>query len=226
MHVGVCFSELNDERALKAIEGYSVGLLDLMEAGDIVSHVYSPKKGNLLAEDGTVLPQLERAIKRGVLMEVAHGRTNFASPTALSMMAQGVRADIVSTDASVFNLPGAKTTVPSGAHSAWFDEEHPEDGVYFLVHTMAKMLAFGYSLEEVVAMATVTPARVLAGKGSPGTLKVGVQADVTVLEALPRTSTYWDGLAGTCIEGKVTLLPRAVVKAHGAAQQLTDLTRL
>jgi dihydroorotase len=148
VHVGACFSELNDERALAAVDDYARYVLPLLEAGDIITHVYSPKRGRVSDAEMNPLPELVAAVKRGVLTEVAHGRTNFSSPVAQHMIAQGIVPDIVSTDGSVSNMPAGKSAVPGGAHPPFYDEAAQIGPVAFLARTMSKMLALGFSLER------------------------------------------------------------------------------
>jgi dihydroorotase len=54
--------------------------------------------------------------------------------------------------------------------------------VFDLPTTMAKMLAVGMTLPQVVARATVGPARVLGLTGGIGTLAVGAPADIAVFD--------------------------------------------
>lgn len=220
VHIGACFSELDDERALAAVDNYARDVLPLLEAGDIITHVYSPKRGRVSDAGMNPLPELVAAIKRGVLTEVAHGRTNFSSPVARQMIAQGIVPDIVSTDAGASNLPGTKSVVPGGAHPPFFDEQRQIGPIAFLARTMSKMLALGFSLEQVVAMATSNPARALRQSERLGTLRLGAQADVTLLEMVEAPTTFWDGLAPTSVEGRHQLVPRAVVKSRGGASQV------
>jgi dihydroorotase len=49
---------------------------------------------------------------------------------------------------------------------------------------MSKFLNMGFSLEDVVRMATITPARAINRVAKLGTLQVGAPADVSMLEVV------------------------------------------
>jgi len=59
-------------------------------------------------------------------------------------------------------------------YDSWLD--------YSLVGTMTRMLALGFSLPEVIRMASLHPAVVLGITERAGSLGVGMPADVTLLE--------------------------------------------
>jgi dihydroorotase len=89
------------------------------------------------------------------------------------------------------------------------------------------MMALGLSLEQVVPMVTSNPADMLGLAGVIGTLRSGVEADVTVLNAMPgryilrdneKTEVVADSLlqpvfclrAGARHDATAPILPRAV----------------
>ena len=57
-------------------------------------------------------------------------------------------------------------------------------GMPFLTWVMSKFLNMGFSLEQVVAMATINAARAINRVPKLGTLEVGAPGDVTVLEVV------------------------------------------
>jgi dihydroorotase len=137
--------------------------LPLMEPGDIVSHVFTPQFGGVLRTDGMVLPQLKDAMGRGVILDVAHGRFNLSFEVAQKSMAQGVFPTTLSTDLSTLSVSGP---------------------VYGLTVTMSKFLALGLDLREVIRMTTINPARALGTEDRKGSLKPGMDADVSILQLL------------------------------------------
>jgi dihydroorotase len=137
--------------------------LPLMEPGDILSHVFTAKFGGTLRPDGMVLPQLKDAMERGVILDIAHGRFNFSFEVAKKGMTQGVFPTTLSTDLSTMSLSGP---------------------VYGLTVTMSKFLALGLDLKEVIEMTTIKPARALSIDDKKGSLKPGMDADVSILELL------------------------------------------
>jgi dihydroorotase len=52
----------------------------------------------------------------------------------------------------------------------------------YLPWVMSKLIGLGFSLNDVVAMATSAPARVIARLPKHGTLQVGAPADASILE--------------------------------------------
>ncbi len=139
-------------------------ILPLMESGDILSHVFTAKYGSVIYPDGTLIPGLREAMKRGVVLDVAHGRFNFSFDIARKGMAQGILPTTLSTDVTAFSLDGP---------------------VYSLTVTMSKFTALGLDLKQVVEMTTINPARALGIEDEKGSLKPGMDADVSILELLP-----------------------------------------
>ncbi len=136
-------------------------VLPLLDSGDILSHVYTAKFGSALRPDGTVLPELREAMERGVILDTALGGNNFNFEVARKSMAQGILPTTLSTDLGGNNL------------------RHP---VYGMTVTMTKFLALGLDLKQVVEMSTVNPARAMGEKDRIGSLKSGMEADVSILK--------------------------------------------
>jgi dihydroorotase len=143
-------------------------VLPLLGSGDILSHVYTAKFGSALRPDGTVLPELREAMERGVILDTALGGNNFNFDVARKSMAQGILPTTLSTDLSGNNL------------------RHP---VYGMTVTMTKFLALGLDFKQVVEMSTVNSARALGEEDRIGSLKPGMEADVSILKML---SGKWD----------------------------------
>jgi dihydroorotase len=57
---------------------------------------------------------------------------------------------------------------------------------------MSKFLTLGLSLEEVVAKATVEPARIIGRVPGLGTLQVGAPADISVFDIVDGTVEFLD----------------------------------
>jgi len=62
----------------------------------------------------------------------------------------------------------------------------------FLPWVMSKFLNDGYTLEQVVEMATVRPARVIDRVEKLGTLQVGAPGDVSILELVQEPVEFVD----------------------------------
>ena len=144
-------------------------VLDLLRPGDILTHCYSGAPnvagdGTNIVQDGKLLPAALEAKRRGVIFDIGHGGGSFDYTIAEAAIAQGCPPDTISSDMHVFsgNTPGMP----------------------YLPWVMSKLIGLGFSLSEVVAMATATPARVIARLPKHGTLQVGAPADASILEVV------------------------------------------
>ena len=55
-------------------------------------------------------------------------------------------------------------------------------GMPFLPKVMSKFMTMGFTLEQVVTMATATPAKIINRAPKIGTLQVGAPGDVAIME--------------------------------------------
>jgi dihydroorotase len=146
----------------KGAEPVAVGdVLKYLRAGDIVTHMFTVHPGGLLDANGRLWPQVRDAKESGVLMDVGHGLHNLNFDVARKVLDQGLHPDGVSTDGHRGNRAGP---------------------VYDLPTTMAKLMALGYSLKQVIEMATTNAARLLGRSNELGTLRVGDRAEISVLK--------------------------------------------
>jgi dihydroorotase len=161
-------------------------LLPLFRAGDIVTHSFSGRRRTLLDRNGRVLPQVREARARGVLFDGASGRSHFSSRTAERLLEHDFLPDTLSTDMS-------------GATAGWLS----------MPYVMSRLLSLGMDLPMVARMATTAPARAL-GEPSLGTLAVGAEADVAVLELADEAWTFTDS-DGEERRGERLARPRATI---------------
>ncbi len=166
-------------------------LLDLLRAGDILTHTYSGA-GNNIVQNGKVLPAALEAKRRGVLIDVGHGGGSFDYTVAEPALAQGLTPDTIGSD--IHALSGNTPGMP------------------YLPWVMSKFLNLGFSLEDVVAMATINSARVIGRGELLGTLQVGASADVSILELVEAPVTFVDTRKNTR-EGTRWLEPVHTVRA-------------
>jgi dihydroorotase len=182
------------DRPLPAPDTVLPRALPLLRAGDILAHCFTKEAGGVVSADGTVQPAVLEALARGVLLDVAHG-AHFSFHAAEAALAAGVRPHLVSSDVH-----------------ADFSRPHSRTAYYGLTQTMSKLLALGLSLAEVVRMATTHPAAVLGESARLGSLRVGHQADVTLV-ALEEGDHLFRDMAGETRLGRLRLIPRVAVKA-------------
>ncbi len=172
-------------------------VLDLLRPGDILTHCYSGApniagEGTNIVQDGKLLPAALAAKKRGVIFDIGHGGGSFDYTIAEAAIAQGCPPDTISSDVHVFsgNTPGMP----------------------YLPWVMSKLIGLGFSLSEVVAMATTAPARVIARMPKHGTLQLGAPADLSILELVEGPVEFVDTRNNTRT-GKMHLRPVGAVVA-------------
>ena len=151
-------------------------VLKYLRAGDIVTHMFTVHPGGLLDGNGKLWPQVRDAKESGVLMDVGHGLHNLNFDVARKVLDQGLHPDGVSTDGHRGNRAGP---------------------VYDLPTTMAKLMALGFSLNQVIEMATTNAAKLLGRTGELGTFKPGHPAELSVLKLEERDWKAVDSQKGT-----------------------------
>ncbi len=169
-------------------------LLNLLRPGDILTHAYSGL-GNNTVQNGKLLPAALEAKKRGVIIDVGHGGGSFDFTVAEPAMQQGLTPNTISSDIHAYSANS-----PS---------------MPYLPVVMSKFLAMGVPLEQVVAMATVNPGRVIGKVDKLGTLQVGAPADVSILELVDGPVELLD-TKGNKRMGKQLLKPVQTVRAGRA----------
>lgn len=172
-------------------------VLDLLRAGDILTHSYSGApniagKFTNIVQDGKLLPAALAAKQRGVVFDVGHGGGSFDYTVAEVALPAGAGPDTISSDIHVFsgNTPGMP----------------------YLTWVMSKFLNMGFTLEQVVAMATTNPAKVIGRAPKLGTLQVGAPVDVSLLEVVDGPVEFVD-TRNNKRQGTVHLKPSGVVMA-------------
>jgi dihydroorotase len=144
-------------------------ILNKLRPGDIHTHVFA-QQFPILDEEGHVRDYLRQARERGVIFDLGHGAGSFWFRNALPALRDGFPPDSISTDLHMGNINGP---------------------VVSMINTMSKYLSMGMPLPEVIARSTVHPAREI-GHPELGTLSVGAEADIAVLEHLQGTFGYAD----------------------------------
>ena len=172
-------------------------ILDLLRPADVLTHAYSgaPNLGGAftnIVQDGRLLPAALAAKQRGVIFDVGHGGGSFDYTVADPAIAQGAPPDTISSDIHVFsgNTPGMP----------------------YLTWVMSKFMGLGFTLEQVVAMATVNPAKVINRAPKLGTLQVGAPGDVSIMELVEAPISFVD-TRNNKRDGKAHLKPVQTVAA-------------
>jgi dihydroorotase len=166
---------------------YADLLLKKMRPGDIHTHVFA-QQFPILLEDGKLNPILLEARQRGVIFDVGHGSASFWFRNAVPAERQGFVPDSMSTDLHMGNFNFLSMT-----------------------EVMSKFLAMGVPLEDLVRRATLNPAREIR-RPELGTLSVGREADVAVLELLHGHFGYID-CGWARMDGNVKVVARMTIRA-------------
>jgi dihydroorotase len=153
------------------VPGELAELLDTLRPRDILTHAYSGS-GNNVVQNGKLLDAALAARKRGVIIDVGHGGGSFDYTIAEPAMQQGLVPDVISS--AIQTLSGQSAGVPS------------------LSWVMSKFLNMGFELEQVIAMATINPARIIGREPKLGTLDLGAPGDVAILELLEAPVQFVD----------------------------------
>jgi dihydroorotase len=164
-------------------------LLKTMEPGDILTHLCTPNAGRVLDSSGQPYPEVAQARANGVILDSALGRGNFGYEVASRQAQLGLHPDTISSDL---------TAMGQTFHS--------------LMECMAKFMAIGYSLPDVVKMTTANSAKVLGLADEIGALAVGRDADVTILDLVDGDFTFTD-TTGRAFGGSYGLVPVHTLRA-------------
>src|SRR5919108_1033874 len=165
-------------------------LLDLLEPGDILTHYFTPNPGGVLDANGKLVPEAREAAQRGVWFDTAHGRMNFSFEVGRKIIEQGLLPHCISTDLTV---PGRLNTVHS------------------MTEIMTRFLGLGFTLPQVVTMSTTNPAKAIGADARLGSLAVGRQADVSVLELKEGAWVVYD-ILGAGLRVKQAFAPHLTLK--------------
>jgi len=166
---------------------YADLILKKARPGDIHTHVFA-QQFPILLPDGKLNPILEEARSRGVLFDVGHGARSFWFRNAVPAVQQGFLPDSISSDLHVENF----TTLS-------------------FAEILSKFLAMGVPLNDLLKRSTVNPANEIH-RPDLGTLSVGKEADIAVLEEVHGKTSYIDcGFAR--LDSNVRIVARMTIRA-------------
>jgi dihydroorotase len=188
VHIGDLFAAEEpetDQRMLQITEY----LLAELDAGDILTHLCTPSIGGVGRSGGQLDPAIRAARDRGVILDSALGMGNFGYRVAREQYDRGLVPDTISSDLTL------------GGQS-----------FHSLMECMAKFMAIGYSLSDVVRMTTVNAAAAVGLADSAGALIVGREADITVLDVSDGDFRFTDTRKET-FSGRYGITPVQTVRA-------------
>lgn len=166
-------------------------LLPILRTGDIITHSFTGGTNGILDNNDRVKDVARDAAARGVIFDVGHGAGSFSFDVQEKAIADGFWAGTVSSDVHRYNVRGP---------------------VYDLMTTLSKYLFLGKSLDEVIALGTTQPARAVHLDEHVGTLRVGADADVSIIELREGPVTLKDA-RGATRQGNQLLVPVETLRA-------------
>lgn len=182
--------------------------LAMLEAGDILTHIYSPLTGGPLDEDEVVIPALHDAIARGVVMDAAIGDYGFGWEAADKILADGIRADTISSDVELYSAATDAGGLMVEGRRATGNRVVSE---LSLVEYMSYFLTLGFSVTDIIKMTTCAPAKAAGISCKAGDLTPGKPADVAVLELKTGRYSLAD-VTGEIRVGEQAFVPVATLK--------------
>src|ERR1700745_332116 len=177
---------------------YADLILKKARPGDIHTHVFA-QQFPIILNDGKINPILTEARERVVYFDVGHGAGSFWFRNAVPAAKLGFIPDSMSTDLHT----GDYRTVS-------------------MTNVLSKFRAMGVPLNDLIRRSTVNPAREIH-RPDLGTLSVGKEADVAVLEELHGKFGYIDcGYAK--MNAEVQIVARITIRAGHILYDPSGLT--
>ncbi len=137
-------------------------ILDILRPGDMVTHAASGFAVGMVDDAGTATAEAVAAHRRGIIFDMGHGMGGFTFEVGEELWRADRAIDVLSTDLHQHSL-GTAVNLP---------------------HIMAKGLALGMTVPEVIERVTSRPADALGLGDGIGRLVVGGVADVAVLSVV------------------------------------------
>ena len=153
-------------------------IADTLRPGDIITHCYTPQKPSIIDEAGKLLPLVRKAKERGVIFDVGHAGGHFDFNLVRRAMGEGILPDAISSD-----LHGRLSQPGFGI-------------VGDLLTTLTKFLSLGLSFDQIIANCTSNAARVVGWQHRIGSIEVGREADIAVLQIVDEPIKLRDSVGG------------------------------
>jgi dihydroorotase len=151
-------------------------IADTLRPGDVITHCYTPQKPSIIDEKGMLLSEVRKAKERGVIFDVGHAGGHFDFNLVGRAMGEGIVPDVISSD-----LHGRLSQPGFGV-------------VGDLPTVLTKFLPLGLSFDQIIANCTINAARVIGWQDRIGSLEVGREADIAVLQVLDDPVTLRDSV--------------------------------
>ncbi|QNI37972.1 amidohydrolase/deacetylase family metallohydrolase [Edaphobacter albus] len=178
--VMVDFGYLKGERSLDALFSQK------LRPGDIYTHCFAGHRVEVL-DNGALNPVMEQARKKGIYFDIGFGAGSFYWFVADAAYKAHFYPDSISTDLHMGSMNG---------------------GMKDMANVLSEMMALGSSIQEVVKMSTMAPAREI-NHLELGNLDIGSEADIAVFKLE---------------KGNFGFLDSAGARHSGTSRLVTELT--
>lgn len=166
-------------------------ILSQLRPGDIITHCFrGGPEATLMEPDGAVKESVLRARDKGIIFDIGHGMGSFSFDECRRALDRGFAPDTISSDIHSLCIHGPVFDLPT---------------------TMSKFLNLGMSLDEIVRLTTLEPAKVIGKAEMLGSLNVGTTADVTLL-AVREESVELKDAQGEVVVGDRRIVCKAAIK--------------
>lgn len=165
-------------------------ILNVLDAGDIVTHCFHGKPGNILSDNKTFQAALD-ARDRGVLFDVGHGVASFDSLIATECIKKGFLPDLIGSDLHVYSIC---------------------KGAVSLKNVMAKLEACGIPRSLIIKSVTEKARKVL-GLGGTVDEYIGKKADFTLFKIREKKHVLFDSV-GNKVECEFEYCPKYVISGN------------
>ena len=166
-------------------------LVSMLRPGDVVTHSFHGREEGILDDAGRVREGVWEAQRRGIIFDVGHGRGSFSFDTVEKALSQGFYPGNISSDLHVYNIEGP---------------------VFDHLNVLSKFIHLGMSLDDVIRLTTETAAKTMGNGDRLGTLKIGAEADVTIMALEEGRFTFTDSM-GVSVQGGQRLRHVRTVRA-------------
>ena len=135
-------------------------LVEELRPGDMMTHSFRTE-GGVIGPDGRVPGYIKRAAERGVRFDIGHGNGGFSFAAMEQALKEGLPPSSISSDIHSYSTMGPVFDLPT---------------------TMSKMLMLGLSLQKVIELTTIEPARAIHWERLLGSIAPGRIADIAVFD--------------------------------------------
>lgn len=183
-------------------------VVPLLTEGDVLAHPFTRHPGGFISEEtGEVHPAVWKALDRGVRVDVGHG-SHFSFKIARMAIEQGILPFTLGADMHGYNV-----SMPEDGEGDGEKASNPFHGVapFSLCHAMTELMTLGMPFADVVKTVTSNAAVMIGMEDEIGTLALGRDADVSVVDLLPGRWELKDN-SGEVVHASEMVVPRFAMR--------------